>query len=156
MVESSDFIDFMRKNFEEWKELDVCKASKDLNEKIGYNYFDKSFTQFFVGDFNSKLVMVHLNPKRDKTCWDKICNYDNFEDYFDVYRRFGSHNYGPNTDRSHKSNFDLKQVRFLKGFNYFNFKNNDKFQNLELVKNNKLQLELIPFGSPDFNYKKLV
>ena len=33
--------------------------------------------------------------------------------------------------------------------------NDDVYHNLEIVIDKKLQLELVPFGSPDFNYQKI-
>lgn len=141
--------------YEEWKETGSCKEAKLLNQAIGSDYFDTSSPHFFTGDINSDLVLIHLNPKRNINNWYQKCHFPSFESYWDWHENFGRNHYGKASSRTHKSPFDHKQIRFLRPFGLLSLENSDKFQNLENVIDAKLQLELIPFGSPSFSYHKL-
>jgi len=154
------FINNIQSNFNEWKEYGKCKQAIELNKIIGSDYFCESNPHFFTGDLTADLVLVHLNPKRNK---NKISGtydiekpkFNSFEEYFDYFRYFGRNNYGEISKRQHKSPFDKKQVRFLKSLNILPFTGNDIYKDLEIVIDNKLQIELIPFGSENFNYNEV-
>lgn len=145
----------MRECFKQWKINGHCEYAKELNQTIGESYFDTANPHFFTGDFNSDIVLVHLNPKRNQNNWGQECKFTDFNEYMEFYSSFGSKSYGINSKRTHKSQFDHKQIRFLKPFNILPFKNEDIYHNLETVIDKKLQLELVPFGSPDFSYHKI-
>ena len=147
-----EYQDFMRQTFNEWKEINSCREAVKLNEKLTPKYFDESNPHFFAGDFDAELVLVHLNPKRNKDQWGKECSFKNYESYEHFYMKFGNVHYGCEVP-IHKSPFDHKQIRFLKPLGVLPF-TGDKYKDLEIVIDNKLQLELIPYGSPDFNFNK--
>ena len=147
-------------NFNEWKEQGKCSQAIELNKKIGGEYFCESNPHFFTGDLSADLVLVHLNPKRNKNKVSGLYDverpkFNSFEEYFDYFSYFGRYNYGENSERTHKSPFDKKQIRFLKPLNILPFSGNDIYKDLEVVMDNKLQIELIPFGSENFNYNKV-
>lgn len=77
------------------------------------------------------------------------------EAYLNYHEHFGKIHYGTSSPREHKSRFDHKQILFLKPFNAVSFvheyKQEDRFVNLERVVDEKLQLELIPYGSDTFS-----
>ncbi len=150
-----DFRQRVQKAFDEWNEKGFCEEARLLNEGVGADYFDTANPHFFTGDINSELVLIHLNPKRNKQEWNKKCDYSNFQSYWQSYERFGNRHYGKESERTHKSPFDHKQIRFLRPFGMLSLDNKDKYQNLENVIDSKLQLELVPFGSPDFLYHKI-
>lgn len=151
----SAYINYIEKNYTDWKNSGVCEMAVELNNSIGEQYFDESNPHFFTGDLKAELVLVHLNPKRNKKDWGKKCLKENFDDYLNQYASFGKRTYGANSPRTHKSPFDHKQIRFLRPFNLLPFKENDKYHNLETVIDKKLQLELVPYGSPNFDFKKI-
>jgi hypothetical protein len=110
---------------------------------------------YFTGDLDAEVVLVHLNPRQGLPAPAVDADrgrYGGFEDYFDAHRRFGHHNYGAHSQRQHRSPFDHKQIRFLRPFHVIDFVDEataeDRFNNLERVIDHKLQLELIPYGSP--------
>lgn len=147
-------------NFNEWKEHGRCNQAINLNQVIGEEYFCESNPHFFTGDLNADLVLVHLNPKRNKNNTTKKFDiekpkFETFEEYFDYFRYFGKNNYGEQSARTHKSPFDKKQIRFIKPLNILPFTGTDTHKDLEIVIDNKLQIELIPFGSENFNYNKV-
>lgn len=150
-----DFKQRVEQAFNQWNENGYCEEARSLNEGVGIEYFDTANPHFFTGDINSELVLIHLNPKRNKPQWNKKCDYSDFHSYWLTYERFGNRHYGKESKRAHKSPFDHKQIRFLKPFEILPLNSNDKYQNLENVIDCKLQLELVPFGSPDFLYQRI-
>ena len=67
--------------------------------------------------------------------------------------------YGPGASRTHRSQFDHKQIQFLEPFGVIDFVEEDgeedRFTNLERALDRKLQLELIPYGSNSFTARGL-
>lgn len=147
-------MEYIKKNFEEWKTLGYCKEAVELNERSNHEDFDTANPHFLTGDLNAEVVLIQLNPKRLTKYYNEPCSYKDFNDYWNSYIHFGKRTYGVDSP-THKSVFDSKQVRFLKPFNILPFKEGDKYHNLEVAIDKKLQLELVPFGSPDFDYKKV-
>ena len=147
-----NYIEIVKENYYQWATKGYCEEAETLNKEIGEAYFDTGSPHFFTGDVNSKLVLIHLNPKRGSDDFGDNNPYNNFNDYWFHFTNFGKIHYGIDSQRKHRSPFDHKQIRFLKPFNILPFKDGDKYHNLEVVIDNKLQIELIPYGSPDFNY----
>jgi hypothetical protein len=148
-----NFKEEVKKNFDEWQTQGACQEAVGLNKKVGADYFDTANPHFFTGDVAAKLVLVHLNPKRNNG-WGAKCDFPDFDTYWQAYSQFGANQYGVNSKRTHKSPFDLKQIRFLKPFGILPF-TGDKYHDLEISIDKKLQLELVPFGSPNFNYSEI-
>ena len=157
------YLKFIENTFSDWEKLGYCPDAKKINENIGYEYFGITNPHFFTGDLDSDLVLIHLNPKRDLDPKNNVypkfsakeSGFSKFEEYINYYSNFGKINYGLKSNRKHKSPFDHKQIRFLKPFKLIPLENSDRFLNLENVIDRKLQLELIPFGSNDFNFRKV-
>lgn len=170
-----DFENAMNRAYSEWKIYGKCSEAefynKNLDEK---DKFDDAFPHFFTGDTKSEFVMVQLNPKRNKdgksednNCYHKKVNeiyyrgepvtidcYDNYKKYFS---EFGNRQYIK--DKEYTSFFDKKQLLFLKSFSeLFGFKEGEENlrENLAASIDKKLQLELVPFGSPDFSTNRIL
>ena len=143
----SKFRENVRLDFEDWRSKGVCHRAEKMNERIGSKYFDVAGPQPFTGDVESEIVVVHLNPKRNTENFGKNCDFQAFDEYWSFYEKFGNVHYGPLSNRKHKSPFDHKQIRFLQHLGVISFDKNDLY--------NKLQIELIPYGSPDFNFNKV-
>jgi hypothetical protein len=155
-----NFKDFAQQQFNEWKISGKCSEAVKLNDKISssISYFDVTNPAFFYGDMNSPLVLVHLNPKRDKEYKPTLhCNFNSFEDFWNDYSFFGKRKYSNiDSKKPPYKKFDLKQVRFLRPFNILPFNNDDTNKNLEIVIDKKLQIDLIPFGSSSFDYTLMI
>jgi len=149
-----DYISFVESVFNEWKLNGICKDAIRINEWINNASFDTGNPHFFTGDLKSKIVMVQLNPKREIKDFNQKTN-KNFDEYLDYYVNYGKLVYGKESSRKFKSRFDQKLIRFLKPLEIIDLNSNDIFSNLENVVDQKLQLEFIPFGSPNFDYTKL-
>jgi len=151
------FKEYAQKQFDDWRTLGRCTDAVLLNKFISpvEKYFDETNPSFFYGDIQSSIVLIHLNPRRSKADMNGIkCNYKNFDEFWDSYVYFGKNKYSNSNIKSY-AKFDLKQIRFLKPFNIIPFKENEQNYNLEIVIDKKLQLDLIPFGSPNFDYSKV-
>ena len=113
--------------------------------------------QYFTGDLAGRFVLVHLNPvsPADLTGTYQDERFASTEAYLDWHRHFGRRHYGIDSPREHRSRFDHKQIQFIRPFGDIDLVDertrDDRFTNLERIIDNKLQLELIPYGSPTFD-----
>lgn len=148
------YLKFLKSNYIQWINEGSCHAAIRLNKSIGEEYFDTANPHFFSGNLKAKLIMVQLNPKREKKDFFKKAS-NPFEYYLDFYSNYGKYVYGIGSKRNFKSKFDQKLIRFLKPMDLIDLYSNDIFENLENVVDQKLQIELIPFGSPNFDYTKI-
>jgi len=121
-----------------------------LSQVTGLQFATQSFPMYFTGAFESKMVLIHLNPKLS----DRLVNvnYPDFETYLDAHRRFGYHHW--EQDPKYRSAFDHKQVRFLRPFEIIDFlpdsNPNHRRVNAARALDHKLQLELIPYATQTF------
>ena len=149
-----NLINIIRNDIEEFHLNRKITRAKELSEQTGMHVNHNEYPAYFFGDLQAKFVLVHLNPKQQDNPSDSYkgsFKFDNFDEYFKFHRYYGKTHYGEHSDKSLKSPFDLKQIRFIKPFNVIEFDDIDsKYSNLEKVMDNKLQLELIPFGSSKF------
>lgn len=124
-----------------------------LSEVTGEHLNFNEYPAFFFGDLDASLVLVHLNPKQQNNDAPRFAgrpHIDTFEKYFDAFRRFGEHSYASQSTGEHKSPFDHKQIRFLRPFGVIHF-GDDTQENLRRVVDDKLQIELVPYGSSTFS-----
>lgn len=148
-----NYKNYIESAFEEWQKNGFCSSALKLNTAIGSDYFDTCNPHFYTGDINSKLVMVQLNPKRELKDFNQKSTSTQAQ-YFDFYSNYGKVHYGIESKKNWKSKFDQKLIRFLRPLNLLELNSTDIFKNLENVVDQKLQVELIPFGSPSFDYTK--
>lgn len=147
-------IEIMKKEFEEFEKTGKIQRAKNLKNLTNAHFNHSNYPMYFTGNPDAKFVLVHLNPKQKDSLeetYQSEKKYSNFEEYYNFHRNFGKVHYGQTSERTHKSKFDHKQIRFIKPFNVIKFDNSkDEFYNLEKVIDDKFQLELIPFGSDEF------
>lgn len=144
----------MKSDIEEFHLSRKISRAEDLSEQTGMHVNHNEYPAYFFGDPQAKFVLVHLNPKQQDNQSDSYkgtFKFADFDEYFKFHRYYGKTHYGEHSNKSLKSPFDLKQIRFIKPFNVIKFDDTDnKYSNLEKVMDNKLQLELLPFGSSKF------
>ncbi len=149
------FFDDIRKDIEEFASARRISRAQALSEATGQPLADRQYPMYFTGDLDAQFVLVHLNPKQADDAAETVFPVRTFEQYFDVHRNWGARMYGSDGYRKFKSRFDRKQVRFLRPFNVIDFGPDDSedglLRNLERVVDDKLQLELVPYGSDTFN-----
>ncbi len=128
--------------------------SLDKNTKKEY-LFNVDDVQYFVGNPESEIVMVHLNPKKNGGGRLYPGEYSSFEKYVDFYTNFGTYRYGDKAKTKHNMKFDGKIVELFKGADIMDFDKalGNKRKEVEKAMNEKFQIELIPYGSSKFNYR---
>lgn len=159
----TNFLNELEVIYSEWQTDGYCQEAAKLNRAVGETYFCTTNPHFFTGNPASAMVLVHLNPKRNKISSTKQyklstpaeSGFRTFNDYLHYYQNFGAINYGKDSARTHRSPFDHKQIRFLRPFRLLDIDSADVYSNLQNVIDEKLQLELVPYGSPDFNYRHI-
>jgi hypothetical protein len=148
----------MRADLQEFLAAGTIIRARGLTDATGQHFNADRLPQFFTGDLDAPVVLVHLNPKQANAPiqlagWQTTAR--TLEDYFDWCRHFGARMYGPSSPRTHRSPFDHKQIRFLQPLGVIDFvqerNRDDRFINLERVVDHKLQLELVPYGSASFS-----
>jgi hypothetical protein len=121
-----------------------------FSETIGIRFESKQFPMYFTGAFDAPIVLVHLNPKLSTRMEDQ--GFTTFEEYIDGHRRFGQLHW--ENDATYRSAFDRKQVRFLRPFGVIDFLDDTDPPRSRInparAIDQKLQLELIPYATPDF------
>jgi hypothetical protein len=148
----------MDADLEEFLATGTLSRARELTAATGQHFNADRLPQFFTGDLDGPVVLVHLNPKQANTPvqvpgWQTAAR--TLGDYFDSCRHLGARMYGPSSPRTHRSPFDHKQIRFLRPLGVIDFvqehRGADRFTNLERVVDDKLQLELVPYGSASFS-----
>ena len=129
----------------------AVRRAMALSKETGLDFAGRSFPMYFTGAFESRFVMVHLNPKLSDRLSD--VTYPDFDTYLDAHRRFGYHHW--EQDPTYRSAFDHKQVRFLRPFGVIDFvpdavPGHDRV-NATRALDHKLQLELIPYATSTFS-----
>jgi hypothetical protein len=148
----------MAADLKEFLATGTISGGRRLAAATGQHFNADRLPQFFTGDLDGPVVLVHLNPKQANAPvqlpgWQTTTR--TLADYFDACRHFGARTYGPSSPRTHRSPFDHKQIRFLRPLGVIDFvqerDRQDRFTNLERVVDDKLQLELVPYGSASFS-----
>ncbi|WP_182405144.1 hypothetical protein [Psychrobacter sp. GP33] len=143
----------MQIDFEEFHNSRKIERAKSFASATGMHVNHNEYPSYFFGNPDAKFVLVHLNPKQKDNYSDKYeeeFKHKSFNEYLCFHRNYGKFKYGELATKKSKSRFDSKQVNFIKPFNVIDLNDNDAFVNLEKVIDDKLQLELIPFGSDSF------
>jgi hypothetical protein len=148
----------MQADLQEFRAAGAVSRARQLAGVTGQHFNADRLPLYFTGDLDGPVVLVHLNPKQADAPaqvggWETTAR--TLEEYFDACRHFGARMYGPSSPRTHQSPFDRKQIRFLRPLGVIDFvqgsQPDDVFTNLERVVDQKLQLELVPYGSDSFS-----
>jgi hypothetical protein len=148
----------MQADLQEFRTAGTISRARWLADATGQHFNADRLPQYFTGDLDGPVVLVHLNPKQANAP-DQVPGWQTtsctLEEYFNSCRHFGALMYGPSSPRTHQSPFDHKQIRFLRPLGAMDFiqehSRTDRFTNLERVVDDKLQLELVPYGSASFS-----
>jgi hypothetical protein len=152
----------MQADLQEFLATGTISRARQLAKATGQHFKADQLPQYFTGDPNGPVVLVHLNPKQANAQeqvpgW--LTTSRTLEEYFDACRHFGARMYGPASPRTHRSRFDHKQILFLRPFGVIDFvqehRRADRFTNLERMVDDKLQLELVPYSSASFSPRGL-
>lgn len=149
--------DEIKRDCDELATTGSISAAVSLSKATGQHFNSTVLPGYFGGDLDSDVVLVHLNPKQvdERVGYVDIgTDIDSVDKLIEAAIHGGSRMYGPDAPRTHRSPFDHKQVRFLRAMGALPFVDErtpeDRYTNLAMVLDAKLQMELVPYGSPDF------
>ena len=147
------FLDEMRADVEELHATRQLSKARNLSAHSTARFNHNTYPVFFAGDLQSTLVLVHLNPRQresDAAEYEGDFDYEDFDDYLERHRRLGHYRWDLSQD--HPSPVDHKEMRFLRHWGAIDFVDaetaSEKRTNAARAIDQKLQLELIPYGSP--------
>lgn len=146
-------IEVMKEDIAEFHNTRKIERAKKFVNETGMHVNHNEYPSYFFGNPNTKFVLVHLNPKQKDNHSEKHENafkFKDFDDHFNFHKNFGKFQYNKLMTKKSKFGFDLKQIEFIKPFKAIDLNNDDIFVNLQKVIDDKLQLELVPFGSDNF------
>lgn len=132
------------------------RKADGLKAESGQHFNATTLPLYFTGDVAAAMVLVHLNPKQaDDHSERYVGDIPTADEYIQRNAHFGREVYGPESPRTYRSRFDRRQVQFLREFGVINFlpetDNEAIYTNLERAIDNKLQMEVVPYGSDNFN-----
>ncbi|MEJ5317373.1 MAG: hypothetical protein WHS63_10220 [Tenuifilum sp.] len=152
------------------KPIDECE---NLNNKIYDSNFElnaKALPMYFTGNLESKIIFVELNPgnglnveiKEDgivledfPMCGRIIKDIDSYINYFQNFGTCKVEDIKNKNKNKSIPKFDKRQLAFFEGFG-LNFLKDKEFNysldDIENIRNNKLQLEIVPYPSKKFNF----
>ncbi len=112
--------------------------------------FSYSTPQYYSGNIRSKLAIVTFNSGREYLCREKTLK--DFETYKQESKSLGEVFLKDDFANEVGSNYpaDIRLLNYLKPFNVFRFERDSLSKNLKTLTDEKLELGLIPFLSPDF------
>ncbi len=145
----------MRADIEELHATRQLSTARDLSSRSPTPLNHTTYPVYFTGDLRSRLVLVHPNPQQpesDTTEYEGAFDFEDFDDYLAHHRRFGHYRWELSED--HPSPVDHKEMRFLRHWGVIDFidavTSDEKRTNAARAIDEKLQLELVPYGSPRF------
>ncbi len=131
------------------------RRAKQLSARTSVALNHNTYPVYFTGDLSSPVVLVHHNPVQrgnDADRHEGRFEYADFDDYVEQHRRFGHYRW--EVGEQPPSPADYKHLRFLRHWGL-----DDEVagetpaelrSNLARSVDERLQLELIPYGSAKF------
>jgi hypothetical protein len=145
----------MRADIEELHATRRLSNARELSSRSPVRFNHNRYPVYFTGDLRSRLVLVHHNPQQresDTREYEGEFEFEDFDDYLTHHRRCGHYRWELSND--HPSPVDHKEMRFLRHWGVIDFldatTSEEKRTNAARAIDQKLQLELIPYGSPRF------
>lgn len=150
----------MRGDIEELHATRQLSRARDLSARTSVHFNHNTYPVFFTGDLRSRLVLVHHNPRErenDAAFYEGGLEYDDFDDYLDRHRRCGYYRWELGDE--YPAPLDYKQLRFLRHWGVIDLLDgetrDEQRTNVARAVDQKLQLELIPYGSPSLPVETL-
>jgi hypothetical protein len=149
------FLDEIRADIDELHGTGALSLAKQLSARTSVALNHNTYPVYFTGDLSSPVVLVHHNPVQrgnDADRHEGRFEYADFDDYVEQHRRFGHYRW--EVGEQPPSPADYKRLRFLRHWGL-----DDEVagetpgelrSNLARSVDERLQLELIPYGSAKF------
>jgi len=150
-----EWLSAMRADIDELHATRQLSEARDLSAHCGAHFNHNTYPVYFTGDLRSRLVLVHHNPQQrasDGAAYEGEFEFESFDDYLTHHRRFGHYRW--ELGQEQPAPVDHKEMRFLSHWGVLNLleaeTGDDKRTNAARAIDQRLQLELIPYGSPKF------
>ena len=151
----SDLLDNMRADIEELHTARSISRARALSAETGVRLNHNTYPVYFTGDLSSRVVLVHHNPtqRADETReYEGAFRFAGFDEYLEEHRRPGHYHWEIGEEQP--SPGDYKQMRFLRHWGLGELVEGEtraeQRANVAHAIDARLQLELIPYGSPKF------
>jgi hypothetical protein len=149
------FLDEIRADIEELHETRALSHAKDLSARTSVALNHNTYPVYFTGDLGSPVVLVHHNPAQranDADHYDDGSEYADFDDYVEQHQRFGHYRW--EVGEQQPSPADYKLMRFLRHWGLNDEVGGETPADLRSGAarsvDERLQLQLVPYGSPKF------
>jgi hypothetical protein len=150
-----EFLEEIRADIEELHETRTLSRAKDLSARTSVVLNHNTYPLYFTGDLGSPVVLVHHNPVQranDAHHYEGGFEYADFDDYVEQHRRFGHYRW--EVGEQQPSPAEHKQMRFLRHWGLDDEVGGetpaDLRSSVARSVDERLRLELIPYGSPKF------
>lgn len=146
---------FLAELEKEYSELLTTGKIKSIEEikSLTSKQFSYSSPQYYSGNISSKLVVVTFNSNREYLCREKPTQ--DFESYKVGSKLLGDLFLNDNCINDIESSYpvDIRMLNYFKPFNVIRFEQDSIKKNLKRLTDEKFEISLIPFLSPDFSEK---
>jgi hypothetical protein len=146
------FFNELEKEYSELIETGKIQIVEDV-KKFTSKQFSYKYPLYFSGNIRSKIVVVNFNFKK-KYLYNENQPAD-FNSYRHICQTLGKVFVEANIAEELESDFsaDIRLFNYIKPFQVFRFDNDSLPKNLQKLTDEKLELDMVPYLSPDFSEK---
>lgn len=146
------FMSELEKEYTELLETGKIQIVENV-KRLTSKQFSYSSPLYYTGNIQSRVVLITFNSNKEYLC--KGYAPADFEAYQNKNRLISELYKEANDNIDFESVYatDIRMLNYLKPFNIIRFDHNSTSTNLERLTNEKLELGLVPYPSPDFSEK---
>jgi len=141
------FLNDLEKEYSEYIETGEVQILKDVERQTSKRFLYQN-PIYFSGNINSKLAVITFNSTRNKFSAVE-CN-ESFSDYQYKCQNFGKLFVNEESLDLLTTN-DIRTMAFISPFQVIRFDGKSIQENLQKLIDEKFELDLIPYASPDFS-----
>jgi len=147
------FLTELEKEYSELIETGKIQLIEEV-KRLTSKHFSYNNPLYFSGDISARIALItfNQNSKRELYRSNKPVNFNAYQDKY--------HNLGTLFHKSEDANkfnsvnsSDISMLSYLKPFQIIRFESQSIQKNLQKLTNEKLELDLVPYVSPDFSEK---
>lgn len=146
------FLTELEKEYSELIETGKIQIIEDV-KKLTSKQFSYNNPLYFRGDINSRIALITFNSKREALCNCK--KPADFVAYQDKYQSTGDFLQGSDNVNEDDTIFsaEARILKYLKPFQIIRYESQSIQKNIQKLTNKRLELDLVPYLSPDFSEK---
>ncbi len=146
------FLTELEKEYSELIETGKIQIIEEV-KRLTSKQFSYNDPLYFFGNISSRIALVTFNSKRETLCkGSKPLDFSTYQDkHQNPENIFHELNDVAEFEMVHAK--DIRMLSYLKPFQIIRFDSQSIQKNLQKLTNEKLELELVPYLSPDFSEK---